>query len=113
MSSAAVDSLGQGRVWSGLEARRYGLVDSLGGLPTAFQIALERAGYKRGASYSVERFPHTEKRFIERVVESWFEEDQDDRSAVRLPPGLETLIAAARFPAGAVLALMPFTIEIR
>ena len=41
---AEVDSVGQGRVWTGLDAWERGLVDSLGGLETAFAIARESAG---------------------------------------------------------------------
>ncbi len=39
MSKAAVDSIGQGRVWSGADAQKIGLVDSLGGLKAAIAEA--------------------------------------------------------------------------
>ncbi|MCC7126256.1 MAG: signal peptide peptidase SppA [Acidobacteria bacterium] len=38
-----VDAIGQGRVWTGLQARQNGLVDELGGLMTAVGIAKQRA----------------------------------------------------------------------
>jgi protease IV len=44
MSTEAIDSIGQGRVWSGLDGRRLGLVDVLGGMETAVNIARDRAG---------------------------------------------------------------------
>ena len=41
MSYAQVDSIGQGRVWSGTDALRLGLVDEIGGLERAIEIAAE------------------------------------------------------------------------
>lgn len=50
MTPAQVDSIGQGRVWSGSEALGIQLVDELGGLEDAIQYAAKKAGlekYKR------------------------------------------------------------------
>jgi protease-4 len=44
MSRDAVHELAKGRVWTGADAVRIGLVDALGGLHTATRIARERAG---------------------------------------------------------------------
>ena len=44
MEYSAVDSIGQGRVWSGVDGKGAGLVDALGGLHTAVRIAKEKAG---------------------------------------------------------------------
>jgi protease-4 len=41
---AAVDSVAQGRVWSGADARANGLVDAFGGLPHAISSAAAMAG---------------------------------------------------------------------
>lgn len=46
MTSDAVDSVGQGRVWSGSDAQRVGLVDSLGGLEAAIECAKAEAHLK-------------------------------------------------------------------
>jgi len=43
MTKAEVDSIGQGRVWSGVDAMRIGLIDVFGGLETAVAIAAEMA----------------------------------------------------------------------
>ena len=43
MSTAAVDDIGQGRIWTGYDAKRLGLVDVLGGLETAIDIAADLA----------------------------------------------------------------------
>lgn len=50
MTVAQVDSIGQGRVWTGTDAKRLGLVDELGGLEAAISAAAgmaELTDYKR------------------------------------------------------------------
>ena len=54
MSSESVDSIGQGRVWSGTSARKIGLVDEIGGLKDAIKGAADLAGLE---SYSVRELP--------------------------------------------------------
>lgn len=46
--------LAQGRIWSGLDARRIGLVDEIGGLREAIDHAAERAGLTQ---WRIEEFP--------------------------------------------------------
>ncbi|MCD6660805.1 MAG: signal peptide peptidase SppA [Lentimicrobium sp.] len=43
MTPANVDSIGQGRVWSGIEGKSIGLVDNTGGLKEAIQVAASLA----------------------------------------------------------------------
>lgn len=43
MTTAQVDSIAQGRVWSGIEAKQVGLVDEFGGLDKAIEIAVKKA----------------------------------------------------------------------
>ncbi len=43
ISEAKVDSIAQGRVWSGKDALKIGLVDELGGLDRAIAVAAEKA----------------------------------------------------------------------
>lgn len=43
MTEAQVDSVGQGRVWTGVDAKRIGLVDELGGLEDAIAAAAKLA----------------------------------------------------------------------
>ena len=44
MTTEAVDSIAQGRVWSGIDALGIGLVDGIGGMTKAIEIASEMAG---------------------------------------------------------------------
>ena len=47
LTKEKVDSLGQGRIWTGRQAQENGLVDKLGGLSLALAIAQERAGLEK------------------------------------------------------------------
>jgi protease-4 len=49
----AVEKVAQGRVWTGQQALARGLVDRLGALPDAVDLARERAGLAKGAEFSV------------------------------------------------------------
>jgi protease-4 len=44
MTQSAVDAVGRGRVWSGVQAKEVGLIDRFGGLADALQLAKERIG---------------------------------------------------------------------
>jgi protease-4 len=60
MSVAAVDSIGQGRVWSGSDAKRLGLVDETGGLRASVEEAAKLAGIE---TYSLRELPVAEDPF--------------------------------------------------
>ncbi len=47
MTKKAVDKIGQGRVWSGQDAKKIGLVDVFGGLNKAVEIAVKKANLKK------------------------------------------------------------------
>jgi protease-4 len=56
-SPAGIDSVAQGRVWSGVQALDKGLVDRLGGLQAALALARERAGLDPEVAAQVLEFP--------------------------------------------------------
>ena len=60
MTKANVDSIAQGRVWSGVDAKRLGLVDVFGGLDKAIEIAAKKAGL---TSYRIQELPYQEDPF--------------------------------------------------
>ncbi len=64
---ARADSLAQGRVWSGAQARELGLVDELGGLEDAIEAAAVLANVD---SYSVRKYPKYKSSF-ERFMEDF------------------------------------------
>lgn len=69
MTVEQVDSVAQGRIWSGTDAREIGLVDALGGLDVALDIAREKAGLKEGA-YDLKVFKGVETPEFEFTLES-------------------------------------------
>jgi protease-4 len=55
MSVEEVDSIAQGRIWTGADAYKIGLVDTLGGLDLAIRMAAKKANLKN--------FPLSKNRF--------------------------------------------------
>ena len=56
MTVDAVDAIGQGRIWTGEAALNAGLVDQLGDLDDAVEIAAEMAGLEKD-QYRIRRLP--------------------------------------------------------
>lgn len=67
MTTNKVDELAQGRVWSGEDAVKLGLVDELGGLQKAITVAAQQAG--AGTNYDVVEYPKP-KPFLEELGEA-------------------------------------------
>ena len=57
MERDEVAAVAEGRVWTGADAHRLGLVDELGGLDRALELAREAAKLEPGARYQVVYFP--------------------------------------------------------
>ncbi|MDO4163942.1 MAG: signal peptide peptidase SppA [Bacteroides sp.] len=57
ISKEALDKIAQGRVWTGSTAKELGLVDELGGLDKAMEIAIAKAGVE---TYTVQSYPAKE-----------------------------------------------------
>ncbi|HOS16908.1 MAG TPA: signal peptide peptidase SppA, partial [Bacteroidales bacterium] len=69
MSVEEVDSIAQGRIWTGADAYKIGLVDTLGGLDLAIRMAAKKANLK---NYSIVEKPIL-KEFFEQLTESLME----------------------------------------
>lgn len=54
MTTEAIEKIAEGRVWTGKDAKELGLVDELGGLDKALEIAAEKAGVEE---YSIISYP--------------------------------------------------------
>ncbi|SMC33602.1 protease-4 [Cellulophaga tyrosinoxydans] len=65
MTVAEVDSVAQGRVWSGVDAKNLGLVDEIGGLDDAIKAAAEIAGIKNYGINSYPKYKSGFERFME------------------------------------------------
>jgi protease-4 len=66
LERAFVEEIAQGRVWSGVEAQKLGLVDELGGLDQAIQYAAAQA--ELGSNYRLVEYPR-KKEFAEALQE--------------------------------------------
>jgi protease-4 len=113
LPEAAVDSVAEGRVWTGQAARALGLVDRLGGLETALAMARSRAHAAAGEEIVVELYPRVRRTFLERMLEDLFTGDDETDVALSLPPILRAWAAVERFPRGEALAIMPYRLDVR
>ncbi|HEY3886499.1 MAG TPA: S49 family peptidase, partial [Vicinamibacterales bacterium] len=52
-----IDAIGQGRVWTGRQAKQIGLVDELGGLERAIALAKQRAKIPQDAEVELVVYP--------------------------------------------------------
>ena len=66
MTQANVDSIGQGRVWTGINAKEIGLVDEIGGLNDAIEFAVETTGVE---DYRLQELPTQEDPFEKMMKE--------------------------------------------
>ncbi len=110
MTTDMVDTIGQGRVWSGADAKKIGLIDDFGGLTKAIETAAQLAKITeyRILSLPIEKEPFVE--FIEKLTgkdESTFIQDQLGDEYVYY----EYLKASTRMKG--VQARLPYFITIR
>ena len=112
-----IDQVAQGRVWTGQQAKQHGLVDELGGLERAVQVAKERA--KIPADREVELVVYPPRKSFYEILSDQLSGAGDQASvgawlAATLTPGeLETVRTVrgpfTMFRRGELLALMPST----
>lgn len=109
LSAAAVDKIGKGRVWTGAQAKQLGLVDDLGGIDRAVQIAKELARIPASQSVRIVRYPR-EKSLLEQI----FEREQNPMSESRAQ-SIAALVhrVALDEVAEPVQARMPYQLRIR
>lgn len=76
LDDAKVHELAKGRVWTGQEAKDKGLVDVLGGMATAIEVAKIECGLKATDKINLVNFPK-KKTFGEKIMNLVFEGDVD------------------------------------
>jgi protease-4 len=103
MTAEEVDAVGQGRIWTGRQALDRGLVDELGGLRRAVELAKERADIPADQKVRLIQYPR-EKKFLEAVLEKL------DLASVLPPPA--RVYHQWPWQNGEVLALLPYDIEV-
>jgi len=106
-------SIVEGRVWTGAQAKQIGLVDELGGLKTAIQLAADKVKLKKGA-YKVSIYPK-KKMFLEKLLESSTSESKiTERLIQKNIPWADAMLEINRIKNREGLqALMPYLIELK
>lgn len=77
-----IDSIARGRVWTGLQAKEIGLVDTLGGMSLALQIAAEKASVDL-AKCSIVNYP-SKKDFWSQLIELSGKQKDEEELRARL-----------------------------
>lgn len=104
MTKEAVDQIGQGRIWTGKQAKEIGLVDELGGLNLALSIAREKAGLA-GKEVQLIRLPR------QGVWEQWLDALHTVRS-LRSPMGWKSPSLAEAVMEHRTFLVMPYSVQI-
>jgi protease-4 len=108
MSKEAVHEIGQGRIWTGRQAKERGLVDELGGLSTAIAAAKKLAGIPAEEDVSLVVWPKRRS-----FWETLFGRPAADFGPVSLPALKKALGTAKLLEEPRVWALMPLAVETR
>ena len=102
-----VHAIAQGRVWTGAEAQRNGLVDRLGGFAVALDVVKEKAKIGKGEEVRLVILPER-KSILEQLLER-----QDDGVQTALPADVRALLRwASVLGDGKPLARLPFELKI-
>ena len=112
MTFAQVDSIAQGRVWSGSQALKIGLVDKIGGLNDAISEAAKIAKIK---TYSTQNYPEYEKTFGDLISKMPFGKSKE--AFIKEEIGEENYLMIEQIKKlqkqKGVQAMMPFGINIK
>ncbi|MGA7855288.1 MAG: signal peptide peptidase SppA [Candidatus Acidiferrales bacterium] len=106
MQVAAVEKVAKGRVWSGSQAKELGLVDELGGLDRAIEVAKQLSGIPADESVHIVRYP-VEKSFFEQLLEREKDNNMSESAS------LESIVRHIVNQMQPVQARMPYELHIR
>lgn len=107
LSFDQVDKVAQGRIWTGEDALKRGLVDRLGGIPEALDLAKEKAGLPKDQPVKVRVLPRP-RNFLEAFLQSDADSLARLQQKAALPPELARLYA--EYEALRPLASEPFVL---
>ena len=83
ISKDSVDAIGQGRVWSGADALKIGLVDSLGGLYDAISYAAGKVGLTK-ADYQLSLYPVVKEVSLLKMLSGNTPDDPEENLTTRV-----------------------------
>lgn len=100
-----IDQVGQGRVWTGDQALKLGLVDQLGGLNDAIREAKKLAKIKDSEDVGFVQYPARKGSFLDFLGGA--------NASIKLPDEVNTMLTYARLAEHEhVLLLMPYKIRV-
>jgi len=94
LDAAAVEAVAKGRVWSGADASTRGLVDKLGGMTAALDLAKQAAGVPADRDVTLKLYP-TPKSNFELLLSRLRGGDNGDDEDSRVPARLIALLRAS------------------
>lgn len=95
MSKDSVDAIGQGRVWSGADAMRIGLVDCQGGLKEAIEYAAQKVGLDKN-DYRLSTYPEARSVSMLQMLSGGGADDPEENliTSVENQPSLSDMFPA-------------------
>ena len=110
MLVSEVDSIGQGRVWSGTDAKQLGLVDELGGIDRAIEIAAQLAKLDKHREIEMPE----QKEFFDKLFEDLNAEASTKTLKTQLGPLYNDYVRVkAALENQGVQARIPYSLDIR
>lgn len=117
LTPEAVDAIGQGRVWSGTDAQRIGLVDEIGGLDAAVKYAAKKANMKDYGTVDYPEYEADFNTFLQNMGNGGVSMLQSRESLIKQEVGEENYRIIERLRRVSQIkgtqAMMPFEINIR
>ena len=105
-----IDSLAQGHVWMGAQAKENGLVDQLGGLSEAVEVVRKKAGLAAGGDTNLVMFPA--RRTLLEMISSASPEALEDAAAERKIRALVPGLPSRGILKGGVMQIMPYSLNV-
>lgn len=110
MTKAQIDSIGQGRVWVGSDAKRIGLVDEIGGMNKAIEIAKDMAKLD---DYDLVAYPKIEKNPLTDIAIALTQDAETRIVKNKLGESYKYYQKIEKMATqSGIMAIMPFEIEI-
>lgn len=114
ITMAQADSLAQGRIWSGVDAKRLGLVDELGGLDDAIAEAANLAGLE---NYGIKKLPKYKSDFEQLMEDLGGTSAKSKQAIIQEEIGFEAYTILKEIKTAmenkGVQARMPFALRIK
>ena len=110
LTAEKVDSIGQGRIWSGLDGLKIGLADEKGGISEALKVAAAMGDVE---TYRIVEYPVIKSQ-MDKLIEILSETGENAKVLANPEMILERTYAKLRNESGIkTYARLPFNVEIR